>query len=97
MFCFINSEAFFVGLHKLHDHATWKWIDPNAVQGVPAGGPNNPNPFSDWAAGHGAISAANHCLAMDRNGAADPFAWFQADCNTDHNYVCELSPTFPPK
>ena len=95
MFCFINSEAFFVGLHKLHDHATWKWIDPNAVQGVPSGQPNNANPFSDWAVGEGVHILNEHCLVLYRNALADHLAWYQKHCTKNYRYVCKVSPTFP--
>ena len=97
MFCFITSGEFYAGLHKLQDHATWKWIDRNAVQGVPSGQPNKAVPFSDWAEGEGANTTEGHCLVIDRRRVPGTFAWFQGSCNGNSRYVCEDSLTFPRK
>ena len=89
------SGSFYIGLHKLHDQTTWKWIDRNAVQGVSSGRPNNADAFSDWAVGEGANTFENHCLALYRKALADPLEWYQRSCRYNYRYVCEVSPTFP--
>ncbi|XP_041359588.1 uncharacterized protein LOC121375929 [Gigantopelta aegis] len=89
-----NTRSFYAGLHKLNDKTTWRWIDPEAVTGVPSGPPNNASAFSDWRIGQG-TEPRNHCMLFNRPNTTAPFEWYHKKCYYSRYYICEVSPTFP--
>ena len=97
MCVFVHSARYYAGLHKLNDPVTWMWVDPSAPTGIPNGGNNAGQAFSDWDGNQG-LNRAQPCMEYTFVSPALGFRWFNNNCSPgtpSQDYICEISPTYP--